>query len=75
MPEEPISYNEVNYKLLKDWHKSLKITGERAVAMIAISNNGMVSIQCGSDITKAQMAKVLQDLSVELKKNSNITEN
>jgi hypothetical protein len=43
--------------------------------MIAISNNGMVSIQCGSDITKAQMAKVLQDLSVELKKNSNITEN
>ena len=75
MPEEPVSHNEFNYRVLKDWHKSLKITEERALAMIAISNNGIVSIQCVSDVTKAQMAKLLQDLSAELKKNSNITEN
>lgn len=75
MAEEPVSHNEFNYRVLKDWHKSLKITEERALAMIAISNNGLVSIQCVSDVTKAQMAKLLQDLSAELKKNSNITEN
>ena len=75
MAEEPVPHNEFNYQVLKDWHKSLKITGERAIAMIAISNNGLVSIQCGSDVTKAQMAKLLQYLSVELKRNSNITEN